>query len=40
MLVKLARDDGVGALVATHNPELAGRLDRVVRLQEGVLVPA
>jgi ABC-type lipoprotein export system ATPase subunit len=26
-------------LMATHNPELAARMDRIVRLQDGVLVP-
>jgi lipoprotein-releasing system ATP-binding protein len=39
-LVGLARDRGLAALVATHNPELAARMDRVVRLQDGVLVDA
>jgi lipoprotein-releasing system ATP-binding protein len=38
MLVGLARDGGVAALVATHNPDLAARLDRIVRLKDGILV--
>ncbi len=29
---------GVGALIATHNMDLARHMDRVVRLQDGVLV--
>jgi lipoprotein-releasing system ATP-binding protein len=30
---------GVAALIATHNPELAGRMDRIVTLREGRVVP-
>lgn len=37
-LLTLSRDHGLAALVATHNPDLAQRMDRVVRLEEGVLV--
>ena len=37
-LLQLSREHGLAALVATHNPELAKRMDRVVRLDEGVLV--
>ena len=37
-LLTLSRDHGLAALVATHNPELAKRMDRVVRLEEGILV--
>ena len=33
----LVRGEGSAALVATHNERLAGRMDRVVRLHEGVL---
>ncbi|MEM1130797.1 MAG: ABC transporter ATP-binding protein [Pseudomonadota bacterium] len=40
MLVDLARETNLAALVATHNPDLAGRLDRVLRLEGGQLVPA
>lgn len=36
--VALIRNQGSAALVATHNERLAQRMDRVVRLQEGVLV--
>ena len=38
VMLKLARGAGLAALVATHNPELAARMDRVVRLEGGVLV--
>jgi lipoprotein-releasing system ATP-binding protein len=34
----LVRGEGSAALVATHNERLAARMDRVVRLKEGVLV--
>ena len=36
-LLHLVRSTGVAALIATHNPELAARMDRVVRLAEGKL---
>jgi lipoprotein-releasing system ATP-binding protein len=35
--VDLVRSEGSAALVATHNERLAERMDRVVRLHEGVL---
>lgn len=34
----LVRGEGSSALVATHNERLAARMDRVVRLKEGVLI--
>ncbi|MEM7470775.1 MAG: ABC transporter ATP-binding protein [Pseudomonadota bacterium] len=37
-LIKLARETGLAALIATHNMELAARMDRTVRLEQGVLV--
>ena len=37
-LMGLARDTGLSALIATHNMELAGKMDRVLRLERGVLV--
>lgn len=37
-LLKLVRGAGVAALIATHNPDLARRMDRTVRLSEGLLV--
>ncbi|MEN2979146.1 ABC transporter ATP-binding protein [Tistrella bauzanensis] len=36
-LVSAARDQGVAALIATHNPELAARMDRRMRLEHGRL---
>ncbi|WP_421998483.1 ABC transporter ATP-binding protein [Reyranella sp.] len=36
-LLGLVRDTGMAALVATHNPELAARMDRTVTLKDGVL---
>lgn len=36
-LMDLVRDTGLAALIATHNPELAGRMDRTVRLESGRL---
>ena len=38
VMLKLARGAGLAAVVATHNPELAARMDRVVHLEGGVLV--
>jgi lipoprotein-releasing system ATP-binding protein len=35
--LRLVRGEGSAALVATHNERLASRMDRVVRLHEGVL---
>ena len=32
---KLVKESGVGALIATHNLELAGRMDRMVKLSNG-----
>jgi lipoprotein-releasing system ATP-binding protein len=37
-LFDLARIEGVGALIATHNMELASFMDRVFSIQEGQLV--
>ncbi|MEP3296076.1 MAG: ABC transporter ATP-binding protein [Pseudoruegeria sp.] len=36
-LMALARETGLAALIATHNLELAARMDRVVRLDHGAL---
>lgn len=36
-LVTLVREEGSSALIATHNERLAARMDRIVRLHEGVL---
>jgi len=39
-LLDAVRNRGVAALVATHNPDLARRMDRVVTLREGRVVAA
>jgi lipoprotein-releasing system ATP-binding protein len=36
-LLSLVRQSGVAALIATHNLELAARLDRTLRLMDGIL---
>jgi lipoprotein-releasing system ATP-binding protein len=38
-LKAIVKAQGVGALIATHNLELARHMDRVVRLENGTLVP-
>jgi lipoprotein-releasing system ATP-binding protein len=38
-LEALVRQSGLAALIATHNHELAGRMDRRVTLREGKVVP-
>jgi len=37
-LLRAVRGQGVAALIATHNPELAQRMDRLARLQDGKVV--
>ena len=37
-LLSLVRQSGVAALIATHNLELAARMDRTLRLRDGLLV--
>lgn len=37
--LKLVRDEGSAALVATHNERIAAKMDRVLRLHEGHLQP-
>ncbi len=39
-LVALVRERGVATLVATHDPSMARRMDRIVKLQDGVILPA
>ncbi len=38
-LLGLVRNESLAALVATHNMELAARMDRVLRLKDGVITP-
>jgi lipoprotein-releasing system ATP-binding protein len=38
VLTSLVRETGLAALIATHNQELAARMDRTLRLEGGVLV--
>jgi lipoprotein-releasing system ATP-binding protein len=40
MLSQLVREDRVAAMIATHNLEIARRMDRSVTIREGVLEPA
>ncbi len=37
-LMRLVRETGLAALIATHNHALAARMDRVLRLEQGLLV--
>jgi lipoprotein-releasing system ATP-binding protein len=37
-LLRVARSEGLAALIATHNAELAGRMDRMVTLRQGHIV--
>ena len=39
LLKELVKDFGVAALIATHNLEIAKRMDRIVTLRDGVLEP-
>lgn len=38
VMLELSRDEGVSALIATHNTKLADRMDRVVSLKDGVIL--
>ncbi len=37
--VALVRQTGISALIATHNPDLAARMDRIIHLEDGLLIP-
>lgn len=39
-LMDLVRGSGMAALIATHNLDLAARMDRTLRLEAGLIVPA
>ena len=38
-LLRVVREQGVAAMIATHNVELATRMDRIVTLRDGLIVP-
>lgn len=38
ILVKLVKKNGIAVLIATHNPDLASRMDRITRLENGILL--
>jgi lipoprotein-releasing system ATP-binding protein len=38
-LLYVVRNHGLAALIATHNFDLAARMDRIVTLREGQVVP-
>ncbi len=38
ILIELVRDAGIGALIATHNMDLAEQMDRILELKDGRLV--
>ncbi len=40
VLLEVVKGTGRAALIATHNPDLAARMDRTVTLSDGRLVPA
>jgi lipoprotein-releasing system ATP-binding protein len=40
LLFSLRADRELSLIVVTHNPDLAGRADRILRLQDGRLLPA
>jgi lipoprotein-releasing system ATP-binding protein len=37
LLMRLTRETGVSSLVATHNPDLAARMDRILVMKNGLL---
>jgi lipoprotein-releasing system ATP-binding protein len=39
-LLRAVRTRGMAALIATHNPEMAARMDRTVTLRDGIIVTA
>lgn len=39
ILMTVVRGTGLSALIATHNPDLAARMDRQIRLDDGKLLP-
>jgi lipoprotein-releasing system ATP-binding protein len=39
LLIELNKDLGISLVVVTHDPLIAQRMDRTVRLEEGMLEP-
>ena len=37
MLLDVVKQTGLSALIATHNPELAARMDRRITVEDGIL---
>jgi lipoprotein-releasing system ATP-binding protein len=37
LLLRVTREEGAGALIATHNHDLAARMDRIVTLRQGIV---
>jgi lipoprotein-releasing system ATP-binding protein len=37
-MMQLVRDTGMSALIATHNPDLAKRMDRIIEIKAGTLI--
>jgi|TARA_R110002096_G_scaffold342687_3_gene535704 lipoprotein-releasing system ATP-binding protein len=37
MLLALSKEEGISALIATHNTKLAHRMDRIINLKDGVV---
>ena len=39
LLVKIQKQTGISMVVVTHNEQIAARMERVVRLQDGLILP-
>lgn len=37
-MLKIVRETGLSALIATHNPDLAAKMDRIVLVKDGMLI--
>ncbi len=37
LLLSMAKDEGVAAIIATHNPEIASRLSKTIHMNQGLL---
>jgi lipoprotein-releasing system ATP-binding protein len=38
LLLDLVRSDKLTALIATHNPSLAARMNRIVEIRDGIVI--